>query len=335
MFLGSKEVIPEDKKSLFLKLDDPDVALKVGDIILIEPTGLATLLYEVNSFSNAVFLTERCNCKCLMCPQVPKNSDSDDYLDLSLKTIALLDSRTEMLGITGGEPTLVWNDLIDVLKACRENIPKASIQLLTNARILKDIERVRELVSADNNNLVVCIPLYADVSSIHDEIVGIKGAFWETIEGIYNLERFGVPVEIRTVITKLNYKRLPLWSEFVYRSFPFTSHIALMGMEPLGLALKNLNQVWIDPLDYIPLLKNAVKILNRRNMNLSIYNHQLCTLPQSLWKFAKKSISEWKNVFFTECAYCVVRLNCGGFFQSSEYVKSRGIKRIVQVNKET
>lgn len=326
--IAANDAIINDKKTpFFFRLADADLNLKIGDIVLLNPSGVGTFLFEFNSTANSVFLTNRCNSRCIMCSQ-PPNPDDDNYIGLSLETISLLDPGTKVLGITGGEPTLVLDGLIEVLSACNNYIPSAEIQLLTNARILCDYDKAKKLADAGRNKLLLCVPLYADVDLIHDEIVNAKGAFWETIEGIYNLERLKIPVEIRNVIIKQNYHRLESWSEFIYRGFPFASHLAIMGLEPLGLALKNLTKVWIDPSDYMPFLLKSVKHLNQRDMNISIYNHQLCTMPQELWPFARKSISEWKNVFFDECSDCDVKKDCGGFFQSAENIKSRGINKI-------
>jgi len=50
-------------------------------------------------------------------------------------------------------------------------------------------------------------------------------------------------------------------------------------------------------------------------MNVSIYNHQPCVLDRRLWPFARKSISDWKNIYLEECVTCSLREECGGLFQ--------------------
>src|SRR5260370_18677020 len=102
------------------------------------------------------------------------------------------------------------------------------------------------------------------------------------------------------------------------RNFPFVVHVALMGLEPTGYTPRNKEQLWIDPVDYQDKLEAAVEILATRGMNVSIYNSQLCLLRPSLWKFARKSISDWKNVYLQECQACNVMEQCGGLFQSAE-----------------
>lgn len=313
--------------ALPLKNSDGSILdLNLGDVILFSPSGRCTIEYESHSFSNCILLTERCNSRCIMCVQPPKATS--DSTELAKALIELIDTKTMCIGITGGEPTIAWDGLLQILKRCRERFPAGEIQLLSNARLLKDYEKSKALAEAGGDNLMVCVPIYCDIGQIHDEIVGVKGAFWETIEGIYNLERLSVPVEIRFVVQKLNYRRLPQWGEFVYRFFPFVRHVAIMAIEPIGLALKNLETVWIDPVDYTSFLDASIKIIHRRDLRVSIYNHQLCTLPHPLWKFAKKSISEWKNIFFKECSQCIEKSNCAGFFTASNNKKSRGINTI-------
>jgi len=119
------------------------------------------------------------------------------------------------------------------------------------------------------------------------------------------------------VIHKQTYERLPQLAEFVARNLPFVEHVALMGLEMSGFTPKNLDVLWIDPADYQSQLEEATLSLAMRGMAVSIYNHQLCTLPLSVWPYARKSISDWKNVYLDVCEGCGVRQFCGGFFQSA------------------
>ena len=41
-------------------------------------------------------------------------------------------------------------------------------------------------------------------------------------------------------------------------------------------------------------LSIAVNILANAGIHTSIYNHQLCVIDKSIWKFNRKSISDWK-----------------------------------------
>jgi len=63
-------------------------------------------------------------------------------------------------------------------------------------------------------------------------------------------------------------------------------------------------------------------------MNVSIYNHQLCVLDESLWAFTRKSVSDWKNIYMKECESCDLRDECGGFFASAIVKHSAHIRSI-------
>ena len=61
-----------------------------------------------------------------------------------------------------------------------------------------------------------------------------------------NLARYGVKLELRFVIHKLNSERLAAFARFVARNLPFVGHVALMGLELVGYARSNLEALWID-----------------------------------------------------------------------------------------
>jgi hypothetical protein len=96
----------------------------------------------------------------------------------------------------------------------------------------------------------------------------------------------------------------------------FTSQVALMGLEITGYTIPNLEALWIDPVEYQKELEAATLFLAARGMAVSIYNHQLCTVPERLWAYCRKSISDWKNQYLPICDTCAVRQECGGFFAS-------------------
>ena len=304
-------------------------SLNEGDILFIEPSGKATKFFDSSSSTNSILITEKCNCNCIMCPQPTKQQDDFDWVSLSAQCIELMNPEaTECIGITGGEPTVEWEGLIKTIEACKLNLPSTQIQLLSNGHILEDYAKAEELAKIAGDNLFICVPLYSDIDTIHDKLCGLRGAFWNCLAGIYNIDRTGIFLELRIVITKENYKRLPQFAEFVYRTIPFVGHVAFMGMEPIGNALKNIEKLWIDPADHISQLEKAVRILWRRDISVSLFNFQLCTLPEKLWPLAKKSISEWKIIYLDECLNCFVKSKCGGFFFSAKNFKSRKISPI-------
>jgi hypothetical protein len=98
-----------------------------------------------------------------------------------------------------------------------------------------------------------------------------------------------------------------------------------MGTEMTGNAALNSNDVWIDPVDYMSQLEYSVKYLNRRNMNISIYNLQHCILPENLWIYSRKAISGWKRKYKDLCSECGYNSECGGIFATSNNFQSKNI----------
>lgn len=289
-------------------------ALSEGDIVSLDMmTGDIIVVYEKNSVHNSILASTDCNCRCIMCPQALVE-DSTENLKNNLEIIRLIDKRTTALGITGGEPTLLGDGLIKLLKECRKQLPETQIQILTNGILLKDNEYVRSIARLRIKNLIFCVPLYADTNTEHDFIMQRKGAFDDTIQGLYNLATNRQLVEIRIVVMSLNFKRLTQIAEFIYHNLPFAIHVAFMGMEVEGVARKNVERLWVNPKEYSPYLREAVFYLSQRDMDVSIYNEQLCLLPKRLWDFTCKSISEWKNIYLEQCLECSEKSRCGGFF---------------------
>ena len=302
-----------------------------GDVVMMNDVGYVNTLYRVNSKHNTIFATDRCNSFCLMCSQPPKNVDDSDRIYEHLRLIELMDPSTEELGITGGEPTLLKGDFLRLVKRCKDTLPTTALHVLTNGRLFYYGSFARDLSEIAHPDLMLGIPIYSSIDYEHDYVVQAKNAFDETMIGLHNLGRYGVKVEIRVVIHKLTFSRLPETAEFIYRNLPFASHVALMGMELMGFAVPNLEDLWIDPYDYQEELSTATNYLASRGMNVSIYNHQLCVVPEEIWPFCRKSISDWKNQYLDQCRECCVRDQCGGFFTSSlKRRHSSYIKRLEQ-----
>jgi len=304
--------------------------LNEGDIIRVVPkVNSVRVIYRVNASANFLFVTERCNSFCLMCSQPPRDVDDGYLIEELLEAVPLINKDTTEVGITGGEPTLLGDRFIALLRTIKTSLPNTAIHVLTNGRTFKDKHLVKKVSHLNHADLMFGIPLYSDISNIHDFVVQADGAYDETILGILNLKRASQKVEIRVVIHKQTYERLPNLAEFIGRNLQFVDHVALMGLEITGFTRANLDELWIDPIDYNEHLLRAVQILRRYRIRTSIYNLQRCLLPTSLWPFSVKSISDWKNKYYDECQKCSQKNECGGFFESSDIIRSEHIKPIL------
>lgn len=278
-------------------------------------------IIDINSNDNTLFVTGQCNNRCLMCCQPPtKRNDIDFFYEQNIAMIKAAPKNLSIIGISGGEPTLLGNRFFELISIIREYLPETTIHILTNGRRFSNEIYAQRLGDIGRNNLLLGIPIHSESSIIHNIISGDRNAFNETIYGLYNLAATDIPIELRVVVNNLNYKRLIQLSDFIFRNLSFVNCVSFMAMEHIGLAVKNTRQVWVEPIEYVSYLKEAVLFLNGWNIDVSVFNLPLCLLPCELHPFAQKSISDWKNSYIEICDNCVKKDDCCGLFSTSKKV---------------
>lgn len=303
-----------------------------GDVVVINRHGEIIFAYEIKSNHNAIMATERCNHHCIMCPQPPILQEKD-RTPFNLKLISLFDKHTQEIGITGGEPTLIGDNLFVLINYIKKKLPKTAISILSNGVKFADKEYAMKLAKCRHHDLQIDIPLFSDIAEEHNRIVGAK-TFYKTVQGLYNLALFHQRIGIRIVIHKQTYKRLPQFADYIYHNFPFVVQVAFMQMETTGLAKENFDQLWIDPYDYNAELREAVLLLADRGMKPYIYNAQLCLLSEDIRCYAQQSISDWKDIYIPECKGCILKGQCAGFFESNRDAHSSHIKKVEHISSD-
>lgn len=249
-----------------------------------------------------------------MCPQ--RKGETDIGRRSMLVAQAIDFSRIRQVYITGGEP---YTDPA-LLEAIVALIPSdIEVSILTNGTLdlLGSSFLLREC-------LRFCIPLYASISDIHDRIAGYRG-FYRTITNLFHLGNNGAIIELRNVITKENYKNMPLYAHYVYNNLPFVANVAFMGIELMAEAKDNTDDLWIEPGEYSPFLIEAVSYLTGSGIHCDLFNMPLCTLPPELRQFYVASISPWKRSYSAACGGCGLKARCGGMFFSSMRSYERSI----------
>lgn len=301
--------------------------LEPGDVISIDPeNGRVAVLYRVGSNHNSMLITERCNSRCVMCSQPPRDVDDGFHVDEIVAAIRLMSPSTTELGITGGEPTLYFEGLLRIIRSARDYLPNTKLHVLSNGRLFSYLRYAEAVAQVRHPDLAFGVPLYSSVPADHDFVVQARGAFEETVRGLMNLGRTKLSIELRVVIHEATYRGLPELARFITRNLPFVDQVSLMGLEIMGYTRANLAGVWIDPAEYQDELVAAVRELRAGGVSPVIFNHQLCLLRPELWPHAVKSISDWKNAYAEECGACAARPLCGGFFASAKHQRSPNIR---------
>lgn len=323
--------VPEGSAAMFLPVAFEH--LGNGDVVRLDPErGAISVLFQGAARHNSILLTERCNHYCLMCSQPPRNVNDDWIFDDVMQAIPLIDPNTQEIGFTGGEPTLLGERLVRLAQQCESYLPGTSLHILTNGRAFVDEGFARAFAAVEHHDLMFGIPIYSDLSEIHDYIVQSDGAFDDTLGGVINLKAQGLAVEIRVVVHKQTAERLPDLARFIARNLTFVDQVVFMGLEITGFTKANMKDLWIDPVDYQPQLFEAVQALEGSRIGVGVYNHQLCVTDRRLWKYARRSISDWKNEYLAECGECAARKQCGGFFSSTLSQHSAYIQPISNVH---
>jgi His-Xaa-Ser system radical SAM maturase HxsC len=304
------------KKTLSLPSDFD--YLGSDDVVFVNPrlTHFRSL-FRANTNHNSFLITERCNHYCVMCSQPPREIDDGYLASHILEAIPLLPRETKSIGITGGEPTLMRDGLIQIIKACKHHHPHAGLHILSNGTNFIDNKFAAEIAAIGHPDLMFGIPIYSNRPEVHNFVVQAPNALDSTIHGILNLKGNGVGVEIRVVLHKYTIPTLVELANFISTNLIFVDQIAFMGLEAMGFAKSNWNDLWIHPRDYQPELKKAATTCAMKGMTTLIYNLPLCWLDPELFPYSVKSISDWKNDYPKECNTCAAFSQCGGFFSSN------------------
>lgn len=275
--------------------------------------------WNINSNDNTLFVTAQCNNRCVMCCQPPiKRDDIDELYNRNIELIHTAPKGIKVVGISGGEPTLLGDKLFGLTSEIAKYLPEADIHILSNGRKFSDINYARHLKESTSCPVLAGIPIHSDYYKDHDEITSVKGSFEETVYGLYNLNAVGIDIELRVLINAQNYFRLPQISDFIFKNLPFVKFVAFMGMEYTGWAIKNKDSLFISPEHYQEELKDAVLNLDGFGIDVSFYNIPLCLLDEGIRGFACRSISDWKTSYSEVCTDCSRKSECCGLFATSK-----------------
>ena len=274
---------------------------------------------EIEDTSALIYVTNQCNSNCIMCPDSVKlRTRPNEITPENLKEqISGIDPAVEHVDITGGEPTLLREKLPVLIEEVFRQAPDAEVLMLSNGRSFAARGYAEQFAAFAHKRLKIEIPVHGDYSELHDRIAGCPGSFVQTRAGIHHLLEAGVEVGIRIVVSRLNYSRLNELIRFISREFPEIKYVNLMGMEVLGNAWKNREQVWIEFDEVKDSLQRAVEQCFACGIIPSLYNFPLCMFDRKYWYCYRNSISNYKIRYFAECDRCAQKSRCGGFFAST------------------
>ena len=286
------------------------------DVFEINTLGNAYRCYDSHSMDNTIVVTNQCNSNCIMCPTAEQvrmthfSYSSSELIDI----VRHFPFNTPYLTITGGEPFMIKKDIFVFFQYLRENLYETNYQLLTNGRVFCSKEYTELYKSTRPPKMFVGIPLHGHNDLVHDSIVQSRGAFEETILGIKNLLATRATIELRLVVSKLNYMHIESIADLIVSELPEVNCVKIMGLEMTGNAAKNFDQVWIDYATAFEHSKSGIDKLISAGIDVGLYNLPLCFVEKNYWGICEKSISPNKIRYSPECDTCYVKDACGGIF---------------------
>jgi len=146
-------------------------------------------------------ITYRCNNNCYFCyTGGPRKAAELSTKEWKKALDKLWESGVPQVVFTGGEPTL-RKDLVELVAHAKEFVTG----LVTNGRRLSKLSGDLKRVDLD----YVQVSLESHLPEIHDRMVGAKGAWKETREGILAGLKTGLEVITNTTLTKDNAQQFP------------------------------------------------------------------------------------------------------------------------------
>lgn len=208
-------------------------------------------------------ITRRCNLRCQHCYL-------EDYLgenELTTQEVFDLIDQAAAIGvtsfhITGGEP-LVRKDLKEILAYIKDKGLYG--QLYTNGTLLNDkfIEYLKDM-----NISVVKISLDGFNAKTHDHFRRANNSYKKAIESIRKLKVAGIPVEVGSVINKVNIKEAGKLINYIKNELKVNYHID--SFVPVGQGLRNQKMTEIDDWDYVNVMKEEISNAYQESKNLQI-----------------------------------------------------------------
>lgn len=312
----------ENKEAWSIELTEEEAraAQETGEYSILEfQDHAAYVYYDACAVDNALFITNRCNSNCIMCPVssiVRKNSGIARIEEL-LQIVKQIPSDAEHLTITGGEPFLLKKDLFRLFLTLKEQLPYTEYLLLTNGRALADPEYFRLFHETFPEKGIIGIPIHGYDTASHDGITRARGSFGQTMLGLKRLLRTRAKVELRIVVSRLNLEFIDKIAELIVHEFPGVYTVKFIGLEMLGNARLNREKVWVNYRTSFQAVKESIRYLVLHGVNVGIYNYPLCCVDQGFWPICERSITDYKIRYLPKCEYCRKKDACGGMFQGT------------------
>ena len=268
----------------------------------------------------------RCNNHCRFCVQGDKRDRLPDKTTAEVcATLVEARSWADEVVFTGGEAT-VRADLPELIEHARD-LGYRLIQLQTNGRTLGNPRAVTRLVEAGVTEFSPA--LHGPGPAVHDHLTGSEGSFRQTVRGIRNVKRLGLPILLNSVVTRANTPHLPAMAALCVALE--VDQFQLAFVHALGTAAVNFEEIVPRLGRVAPLLQQALSIGQRAGVRVMTEAVPLCflgeyrhlaaewILPRARIYDADKIVEDYTALRLSEgkakgdvCQRCALEESCEG-----------------------
>jgi len=175
-----------------------------------------------------------CNQRCVFCSAPPVGGELP-FEEIAKRMTRLKHEGTTDLMLTGGEPTLK-KDLFDILTLATQ-LGFEEITIQSNGAMLYREDFVRRLSTI--KNLKFNVSFHTSDRKTFGELSQAPWTYDNTLKGLANLGKYGIPVFLTIVIQKGNYALLKSHIEFCRQHFPHITHFSFNFIDPIYNAREN------------------------------------------------------------------------------------------------
>lgn len=236
--------------------------------------------------------------------------------------------------LTGGEPTL-HPELPRI--AAYANAQGLHVRLITNGSRLAQPDFAQAL--ADAGVRLVHVSIYSVRPDVESQLRGTEDTLTKAHAAIDNAARFGIEVNINSVINKLNADHLHQNVRVLVERHPHIRHFVWNNLDP-SMGRAEVNQELFTPrlADFELSLHRAMKFLHRSGRTFRVEKVPLCYMTDFAWASTetrkivkgeerivhflddKQTVrqTDWGHVYTEACDACTLRSICGGLFDRGE-----------------
>jgi len=236
--------------------------------------------------------------------------------------------------LTGGEPTL-HPELPDI--AAYASKQGLHVRLITNGSRLSQPEFAKAL--ADAGVQLVHVSIYSVRPDVEAKLRGTEDTLPKAFAAIDNAARFGIEVNINSVINKLNAGHLHENVRVLVQQHPQIRHFVWNNLDP-SMGRAEVNQAMFTPTlaEFELSLHRALRFLHRSGRTFRVEKVPLCYMTDFAWASTetrkivkgeerivhflddKQTVRQtaWGHIYTDACNTCSLRSICGGLFDRGD-----------------